>query len=59
MRRYRIIPIVLGNRCKAWKLQHKTLIWWIDTKFENGKVRSTDKNDLQDLINHLTVSEIN
>jgi len=59
MKRYRIVPIVLGNRCKAWKLQHKTWIGWIDTVFENGKVRSTDKNELQDLINHLTVSEIN
>lgn len=57
MRQYRIVPTVIGNRCKAWKLQYKSFIWWVDTVFEDGKVRSLFKRELEELIDHLTVSD--
>lgn len=54
-RRYRIVPIVFGNRAKGWKLQHYGLFWWVDTKFENGKVKvkETNRDELVGLIAHL------
>jgi len=52
-RRYRIVPIVFGNRAKGWKLQHYGLFRWVDTKFENGKVKETDREELVGLIAHL------
>ena len=54
-RRYRIIPVVLGNRCEAWKLQHMGFFGWRDTKFGDGKVivSESNKNELLDLVKHL------
>ena len=53
---YRIKPIIIGNRCASFQLQHKTFWGWKDTVFENGKVKTTKKDELIELIKHLKSS---
>ncbi len=59
-RRYRIVPTIIGNRAKAWKLQHYGLFCWRDTTFSNGRVIETDRSELVGLIAHLRadISEV-